>query len=409
MARSCWKAGTRSSPLAEREGAGWRRITYGEMLALTQRIALHLLGAGCGPAGPLAILGRNSIDHAAVMLAAMRAGIPVAPVSLAYATKTTDFNRLNAILATLPPALIYLPQPELITPALRTLQNHGAPIFSLERHGEIVAGLDHLPAAGQAALRAAEAALGPATVAKILFTSGSTSTPKGVINTNEMLCSSQDAHATVWPLLNRAPPVMVDWLPWNHTFGGNFCFNMALRNGGTLYIDGGSPLPAEMRITAENLRDVSPTLYFNVPVGYAALLEYLEQDEALAQNFFARLHLLFSASAGLPRSTADRLAAAALKATGRAIPVFGAWGSTETAPTATILHFTAPEVSNIGLPVPGTVLKLSPVGDRLELRVRGPNVTPGYWRDPELTRAAFDADGFFKMGDAGKLADPAAP
>ena len=395
--------------LAERNGANWRHITYGEMLALTQRIAVHLLGAGCGPARPLATLGRNSIEHAAVMLAAMRAGIPVAPISPAYATKSTDFTRLNTILSTLPPALIYLPQPESISPAFGALQPYGVPLFSIERYGTNVMALSDLQRADETALLAAESQVTPSTIAKILFTSGSTATPKGVINTNQMLCSSQDAHATVWPLLNRETPVMVDWLPWNHTFGGNFCFNMALRNGGTLYIDGGSPVAADIPTTVENLRHVSPTIYFNVPSGYAALLDFLEQDGHFAQTFFARLYFLFSASASLPHGTSERLAKAALKATGRVIPILGAWGSTETAPTSTILHFAAQEASNIGLPVPGTTLKLAPVQGRLELRVRGPNVTPGYWRDPELTQAAFDEDGFFKMGDAGKLADQAAP
>jgi feruloyl-CoA synthase len=396
--------------LAERDDTGgWRRITYGEMLALTKYMALRLLGAGCGPERPVATLGRNSIDHAAVMLAAMRAGIPVAPISPAYATKTTDFNRLTSILESLPPALIFLPQPESMAPALPALRQHGVPVFSIERHGQDIAGLADLREADAAVLAAAEADLSPATIAKILFTSGSTSAPKGVINTNQMLCSSQDAHATVWPLLRRAPPVMVDWLPWNHTFGGNFCFNLALRNGGTLYIDGGSPLPTGIATTVRNLRDVSPTIYFNVPSGYAALLDDLERDDDLARRFFTRLHFLFSASAGLPQRTADRLADAAFKATRRVIPVLGAWGSTETAPTSTIMHFTAAEAANIGLPVPGTTVKLAPVRDRFELRVRGPNVTPGYWRAPDLTRAAFDEDGFFKMGDAGKLADPAAP
>jgi feruloyl-CoA synthase len=395
--------------LAEREGPDWRRITYDEMLALTKRIALHLLGAGCGPERPLATIGHNSIDHAAVMLAAMRAGVPVAPVSPSYAAKSTDYTRLNKALGILPPALIYLPQPESVAAAWGALAQHGAPVFSLERCGPQVAGLSDLPTADESQLAAAEAALGPSTIAKILFTSGSTAAPKGVINSNRMLCSSQDAHATVWPFLRHQPPVLADWLPWHHTFGGNFCFNMALRNGGTLYIDSGTPLSAGIGKTVETLRAVSPTVYFNVPAGYAALLEYLEQDAILARQFFARLNFMFSAAAGLPLHTAERLRAVARTATGRSVPVLSAWGSTETAPTSTIVHFYAPEAANIGLPVPGTIVKLVPVQDRLELRVRGPNIMPGYWRNPELTRQAFDADGFFKTGDAGKLVDAAAP
>jgi feruloyl-CoA synthase len=311
------------------------------------------------------------------------------------------------VLASLPPGLIFLAQPEAVAPALDTLARH-APLVSMERYGPVACFTD-LPAADAVRLAAAEAAIGPDTIAKILFTSGSTAAPKGVINTNRMLCSSQDAHATVWPFLNHQPPVMVDWLPWHHTFGGNFCFNMALRNGGTFYIDSGSPLPAGIGTTVENLRAVSPTVYFNVPAGYAALLDRLEQDSGLARQFFPRLNFMFSSGAGLPAHSAERLAAVARAATGRAVPVLSAWGATETAPTSTILHFHAADAANIGLPVPGTMVKLVPVQDRLELRVRGPNVTPGYWREPALTQQAFDEDGFYKTGDAGRLADDSAP
>jgi feruloyl-CoA synthase len=394
--------------LAERDGPDWRRITYAEMLALTHCIARRLLAAGCGPDRPVATIGPNSIDHAAVLLAAMRAGIPAAPVSPSYATRTTDYTRLTNVLASLPPGLIYLADPSAISPALETLHRQ-APLFSIERRGKLVAGLADLPAADEALLALAEDAVTADTIAKILFTSGSTGTPKGVINSNRMLCTSQDAHATVWPFLNRQPPVLVDWLPWHHTFGGNFCFNMVLRNGGTLYIDSGSPLPGGIGATVENLRAVAPTIYFNVPAGYAALLDRLEKDEVLAGHFFSRLHFLFSSGAGLPPASAARLQALASATTGRAIPVLGAWGATETAPTSTILHFSAPDAANIGLPVPGTTIRLVPAQDRLELRVRGPNITPGYWRDPALTQAAFDEDGFFKTGDAGKLADEQDP
>jgi feruloyl-CoA synthase len=394
--------------LAERDGPDWRRITYAEMFALTACIARRLLAAGCGPDRPLATIGPNSIDHAAVMLAAMRAGIPAAPISSSYATRTTDYTRLTNVLASLPPGAIYLATPAAIAPALETLHRQ-APLFSIERHGKLVPSLADLSAADTAQLAVAEAAVTPATIAKILFTSGSTGTPKGVINSNLMLCTSQDAHATVWPFLNRQPPVLVDWLPWHHTFGGNFCFNMVLRNGGTLYIDSGSPLPAGIAATVENLRAIAPTIYFNVPAGYAALLDRLEKDEALATHFFSRLNFLFSSGAGLPPASAGRLQVLAHATTGRAIPILGAWGATETAPTSTILHFSAPDAANIGLPVPGTTIRLVPAQDRLELRVRGPNITPGYWREPALTQAAFDEDGFFKTGDAGKLADDSNP
>jgi len=395
--------------LAERDGAGWRQITYSEMLALTERVALRLLGAGCGPDRPLATLGRNSIDHAAVILAAMRAGIPAAPISPSYASKTTDYTRLTAVLGSLPPVLIYLAQPELFAPALAALTELGIPLFSVERAGPLISGLADLPAVDAAQLASAEAAAGPDTIVKILFTSGSTATPKGVANSNRMLCSSQDAHATVWPFLNHQAPVLVDWLPWHHTFGGNFCFNMALRNGGTLYIDSGTPLPADINITVENLRAVSPTVYFNVPAGYAALLDQLECDPELAGRFFARLNFVFSAGAGLPQDIAERLATVASTACSRHVPVLSAWGSTETAPTSTIVHFHAADAANIGLPVPGTTVKLVPAQDRLELRVRGPNVMPGYWRDPTATHQAFDEDGFFKTGDAGRFKDAAEP
>jgi feruloyl-CoA synthase len=394
--------------LAERDGPDWRRITYAEMLALTGCIARRLLAAGCGPSRPLATIGPNGIDHAAVLLAAMRAGIPAAPISPSYATRATDYTRLTNVLASLPPGLIFLAQPATVTPALETLSRHSR-LFSIEPHGPHIAGLATLPAADASHLAAAEAAVTPDTIAKILFTSGSTGTPKGVINTNRMLCSSQDAHATVWPFLTRQPPVLVDWLPWHHTFGGNFCFNMALRNGGALYIDSGSPLPAGIVATVENLRAIAPTAYFNVPAGYAALLDHLEKDETLAKHFFSRLNLIFSSGAGLPPPTAARLHALAHATTGRTIPILGAWGATETAPTSTILHFAAPDAANIGLPVPGTTIRLVPTQDRLELRVRGPNITPGYWRDPSLTQSAFDEDGFLKTGDAGKLANDSEP
>ena len=256
---------------------------------------------------------------------------------------------------------------------------------------------------------AAFARVGPDTVAKILFTSGSTGQPKGVINTQRMMCANQESAAAAWVFLTDHPPVIVDWLPWNHTFGGNHNLNMMLRNGGTLYIDEGKPVPALIGRTVANLREVSPTVYFNVPRGYAALVDYLEKDEALRQKFFARLDLLFYAAAALPQSLWDRLEKLGLQARGRKVPFISSWGLTETAPAVTMVHYAIDRPGNIGVPGPGMEVKLAPVGDKLEIRVKGPNVTPGYFKAPDLTAKAFDEEGWLRTGDAVRLADPANP
>jgi feruloyl-CoA synthase len=259
------------------------------------------------------------------------------------------------------------------------------------------------------AVDAAFGEVGPDTVAKILFTSGSTGQPKGVINTQRMLCSNQEMIAGAWTFLNERPPVLVDWLPWSHTFGGNFNINVVLRNGGTLYVDEGKPVPALIGRTVANLKEVSPTIYLNVPRGYALLLDHLETDAELQRTFFARLDLLFYAAAALPKSLWDRLEAVSLKVLGRKVPFVSSWGMTETAPSVTIVHFPIDRPGNIGVPGPGNAVKLVPDADKLEVRVKGPNVTPGYFKAPELTRALFDEEGWLRTGDAVRLADPANP
>ncbi len=314
--------------------------------------------------------------------------------------------------------------------------------------------LERPPDAVIAAVAARFAAVGPDTLAKILFTSGSTGTPKGVVNTQRMLCSNQQAIAQAWPFLEERPPVIVDWLPWSHTFGGNHNFNLVLRNGGTLYVDAGRPAPGAIEITARNLREVPSTIHFDVPRGYDMLLPYLESDAALRATFFRDLDVLFYAAASLPQHLWEALERLSIAATGSRVTMLSAWGSTETAPTATQVHFPIERAGVIGLPSPGTEIKLAPAGAKLELRVRGPNVTPGYWRRPErpatsaatgdgrsrgrsansaatgdgrsrgrpANRAAtgdewsrglpgevFDEEGFLKTGDAGKLADPRDP
>jgi feruloyl-CoA synthase len=399
--------------LAERDAAGsWRRMTYAEVEANVRSIGQALLDRGLGPDRPVLILSENSIDHALMALGAMHIGVPVAPVSTAYSRRSQDFVKLRAVRDQVRPGLIFIDDGVAHAAALDEIGLQDAEL--------VVAGTRHprlrgtefttlTSAAPTPRIEAAQAAVGPETIAKILFTSGSTGDPKGVINTQRMLCSSQEAWALGWPFLTDRPPVLVDWLPWSHTFGGNATFNLALRNGGTFTIDTGKPAPGLIERTVATLREVSPTVYFNVPGGYAMLLEHLERDAALAQSFFRDLDLLFYAAASLPQSVWGRLDAVAQRTLGRKVPMVSAWGTTETAPLATLVHFAMDRPGNIGVPVPGTEIKLVPDGDKVEIRVRGPNVTPGYWRRSDLTRALFDDEGFYRPGDAVKLADPDNP
>jgi len=406
------QAPTRSF-LAQREAKGeWRRLTYGEALGAARAIGAALLARGLGPERPLMILSDNGIDHALLALGAMQVGVPVAPVSTAYSRLSQDFAKLRYVRDLLEPGLIFADDGALYARAIAAL---GLRDSELVVSANPPAGLKAtefaslLSTTPGPAVAAAEAAVGPDTVAKILFTSGSTGEPKGVINTQRMLCSNQQMYVQVMPFLAERPPVIVDWLPWNHTFGGNSDFNMTLANGGTLYIDEGKPVPALIEKSVANLRDVSPTMYFNVPRGYALILDHLERDPALARQFFREIDLLFYAGAALPQSLWERLEALSLKTTGRKVAMVSGWGTTETAPMATVVHYAIERAGNIGLPAPGTEAKLVPQGDKLELRVRGPNITPGYWKRPDLTREAFDEEGFYRPGDAARLADPAEP
>ena len=382
--------------LAERAGDGWRKLAYAEVLEAARRIGQALLDRGLGTERPVAILSDNAVDHALIALGAMHVGVPVAPVSPAYSLMSKDFAKLKSICALLSPGLVYCADPARFAPALAAIGAAATPIAAL---------LDRAPTAR---VDEAFARIGPDTVAKILFTSGSTGIPKGVINTHRMLCANQQMAAQVWPFLEGRAPVLVDWLPWNHTFGGNFCFNMVLRNGGTLYIDGGKPAPGLVETTARNLKEIAPTAYFNVPRGYDLLLPFLEQDAALRASFFRDLEFVFYAAAALPQNLWERLEKVAAAA-GAAPAMSSAWGSTETAPLATAVHWPIERAGVIGVPVPGCELKLVPSGAKLEARVRGPNVTPGYFRSEALTRAAFDEEGFYRIGDAVRFADTADP
>ena len=383
--------------LAERRGEAWRRISYREAYGAVRRIGQALLDRGLGAEKPVAILSDNGIDHALLALGAMHVGVPAAPVSPAYSLMSKDFGKLRVIFELVKPGLVYAAVPEKFGPALEAVKAKSTPVAEL---------LETNPGS---TLEREHRKVGPATVAKILFTSGSTGTPKGVVNTHRMLCANQQALAQAWPFVEDHPPIVLDWLPWNHTFGGNHNFNLVLRNGGTLYIDGGKPVPGLVETTVKNLSEISPTLYFNVPRGYDLLLPFLERDAALRTKFFAKLDVLFYAAAALPQNLWDRIKKLAAQESATRLAMLSAWGSTETAPLATSVHFAMDRPGVIGLPIAGCELKLTPVGGKLEVRVRGPHVTPGYYRRPDLTSAAFDEEGFYRIGDAVKLADPGAP
>ncbi len=397
--------------LAERDGAGWRTVTYGEALDAAERLGEALLARGLSPDRPLMILSGNSIDHALLTQGAMLAGIPVAPISPAYSLISQDFAKLKHVFSLVEPGLIYASPLDRFARALDALDLAGVDVVTAggEASGDAIP-IDALLATEPGPrLAEAQARVGPDTVAKYLFTSGSTGVPKGVINSQRMLCSNQQMMAQVWPFLEETPPVLVDWLPWNHTFGGNHNFNLVLYHGGTLYIDDGKPTPDLIERTVENLRLVSPTIYFNVPAGYAQLVPIMERDEGLRDRFFRRLQMLFYAAAALPEDLWQRLDALSRAATGHSVFMAAGWGSTETAPVATTVHFPTADVRVIGLPLPGIELKFVPAGTKLEMRLRGPSIMPGYLRQPEATAAVFDDEGFYCIGDAGRFADPEHP
>jgi feruloyl-CoA synthase len=375
--------------LAERKGEGWRKLSYRETYGAVRRIAQALIDLNLGPERPVAILSDNSIDHALLSLGAMHVGIPVAPISPAYSLMSKDFGKLKHIFELLKPGLVFAADPAKFQAALTAV---GAKSTAVTEMLEVNPGSTQEREHGR---------VRPETIAKVLFTSGSTGMPKGVINTHGMLCANQQQLAQAWPFVEDRPPLTVDWLPWNHTFGGSFNFNQILRNGGTLYIDAGKPVPGLVETTVKNLSEISPTMYFNVPRGFDLLLPFLEKDEKLRRNFFRDLDMIFYAAAALPQNLWDRLKALG----GPDLVMLSAWGSTETAPLATSVHFRMERPGVIGLPVAACEIKLVPASGKLEARVRGPNVMPGYYKREDLTRAAFDEEGFYRIGDAVKFAD----
>ena len=396
--------------MAERDkSGGWRQISYAQLLDITRRIASALLARGLSAERPIVILSGNSIDHALLAFGALYAGIPFCPVSPAYSLVSKDYGKLAYLMKLLTPDLVFADDASKFAGALAA--NVPAVTEIVASHGDVpgrhVTMLSELLAAPEhSGLDAAHDAIGPDTIAKFLLTSGSTGHPKAVINTQRMICANQVMLRETLAFLKDEPPVIIDWLPWNHTFGGNHNVGLTLFNGGSMYLDEGKPMPGGIEQTVRNLQEISPTFYFNVPKGYESLLPYLRDDKALRAKFFHRLHAMFFSGAALSPYVWNSLDELAVQETGFRVPMLTGLGATETAPFFMSVRPATSRSGHVGLPVSGNVAKLVPNNGKLEVRCLGPNVTPGYWRQPELTAAAFDEEGFYKFGDALKPADP---
>ena len=395
--------------MAERVGSGgWRKLTYAELLAASRHVASALLNRGLSAEKPVMILSGNSIDHALVAFGALYAGIPFCPVSSAYSLISKDFGKLSYVIKLLTPGLVFADDADKFGNALAANVPPDVEIAATSGTvpgREVTKLVDLLNTPLHQNLDAAHETIGPDTIAKFLLTSGSTGNPKAVINTQRMICANQVMIRETMAFLKDEPPVIVDWLPWNHTFGGNHNIGLTLYNGGSMYLDQGKPMPGGIEEAVTNLREVSPTVYFNVPKGYESLLPYLRDDAALRDKFFARLHAMFFSGAALSPFVWNSLDELSVRATGTRVPMLTGLGATETAPFFMSVNPLTSRSGHIGLPVSGNDAKLVPNNGKLEVRAKGPNVTPGYWRQPELTNAAFDEEGFYKFGDAVKPAD----
>ncbi len=390
----------------------WRRISYAHALEYARRIGQGLLDRGLNAERPLMILSENDLEHAMLALAALHAGVPFVPVSPAYSVVSQDHAKLKYVADLMTPGLVFA------SDGLRYERGIAAAIPAATEivitqgviPGRVATLFSELAAtrAGNAVEDAHES-IGPDSVSKFLLTSGSTGMPKAVIHTQRMLTSNLQMIVDCLPFLAEEPPVLVDWLPWNHTFGGNHNFGITLYNGGTLYIDEGRPVPQLIGETLRNLREIAPTVYFNVPRGFEEIALALDADEVLARNFFSRVKMLFYAAASLAQPIWDRLHAVAEKTCGERILMITGLGMTETAPFAVCANWEAGQSGGIGHPAPGVEVRLAPVGDKLEVRYRGPSVTPGFWRREAQTRAAYDPDGFYCSGDAARFLDAQDP
>lgn len=396
---------------AERDesGEGWRKLDYRALRHAVGTVAQALLDLELPEGKPIAILSDNAIDHAVLMLAAMHVGRTACSLSSAYSRMAKDPSRLHGMLQALQPALVYASDAKVYGGALAGSGVEAVAVFSrnADAHPGALPFAQLLQASETPAVMQAYEAVLPDTHAKYLLTSGSTGKPKVVINTHRMLCANQQMMAQTWRFLEHERPVLVDWLPWSHTFGANHNLNMVLCHGGALYIDEGRPAPGLIEKTVRNLREVKPTLLFNVPRGFDMLLPFLEADDALAAEVFSRLRLAFYAAAALAPSTWQRLEAVAERVRPeRPLWLTTSWGATETSPAITSAHWKLDGAGCIGSPLPGLELKFVPNGQKLEMRVKGVSVFPGYRHAPRETAEAFDQEGYYRIGDAGYLADP---
>ncbi|MDF2395838.1 AMP-binding protein [Pseudomonas sp. 3MA1] len=399
--------------IAAREAGGdWRRVSYGQMLDSVRAIAQGLLRYGLSADKPLALLSGNDIEHLQLALGAMYAGIPYCPVSPAYSLLSQDFAKLRHVCDLLQPGLVFVSDASAYQRAIDAVLPPKTPLISVRGQvpGRRQASFASLLAEpGGAEADAAFAATGPDSIAKFLFTSGSTKLPKAVITTQRMLCANQQMLLQTFPVFGEAPPVLVDWLPWNHTFGGSHNVGIVLYNGGTFYLDEGKPTAQGFAETLRNLKEISPTAYLTVPKGWEELVNALEQDAELRECFFKRMSLFFFAAAGLSQSVWDRLDRVAEQHCGERIRMMAGLGMTEAAPSCTFTTGPLSMAGYIGLPAPGCEVRLVPVDGKLEGRFRGPHIMPGYWRAAQQTAEVFDAQGFYCSGDALKLADAADP
>jgi feruloyl-CoA synthase len=401
--------------LAQRGGPDrqWRKVSYGEAKRTVDALTQGLLNLGVEAGRPVTILSGNSIEHALMTQAAMLARLPAAPVSPAYSLMSQDHAKLKYLFNLIKPAVVMVQDGPTFEKALKALDLTNVTVVHVARPCEGIKSVSFADLAATPMTKAVEesiAKITPDTVGKLLFTSGSTGMPKAVINTQEMMCANAAMMMQVRPRDPNGPiAIMLDWMPWNHTMGGNAAFHPILVDGGTLYIDDGRPMPGQFDETLRNLHEVSPTYYANVPAGYAALAAAMEKDDALCRSFFKNLTVMAYGGARLPDDLYDRMQALAVKTTGERIVFYTGWGSTETAPTSTGTYWDTERVGLIGLPFPGVELKMVPCSSKYELRLRGVNVTPGYFGQPELTKKMFDEEGYYCIGDAGIFVDDKDP